>query len=119
MFEIFKNQINEPLTERIPNNKQKRKKRLAKLKNNTKIFPQNLKKNEETVLSILKSLSEEEKELMVEKNQLLDMEETLKKRIINEIDTKKSRITDLQLEIPELKHRVEFLAKMLEIPIVK
>ena len=119
MFEIFKDQNDELLTEIIPDKKQKNKKRLAELKNNEKNPSQNLKRNEETVLSILKSLSEEEKGLMIEKNQLLDMEETLKKRIINEIETKKSRITDLQTEIPELKQRVEFLAKILAIPVVK
>ena len=81
--------------------------------------PQDLKRNEETVLSTLYSLGEEEKELLTEKNQLLDMEETLKKRIINEIETKKSRIKDLETEIPELKQRVKVLAKTLEIPIVK
>jgi hypothetical protein len=47
------------------------------------------------------------------------VEETLKKRIINEIEAKKSRILDLQTEIPELKQRVKFLAENLEIPIVK
>ena len=119
MFEIFKDQNDELLTERIPDKKQKRKKKFAKLKKSDKNLYQSLKRNEETVLSILQSLSEEEKELMIEKNQLLDVEETLKKRIINEIETKKSRITNLQTELPGLKQRVEFLAKMLEIPVVK
>ena len=80
--------------------------------------PQDLERNEEPVLSTLYSLGEEEKELLTEKNQLLDMEETLKKRIINEIETKKSGIKDLETEIPELKQRVKVLAKTLEIPIV-
>ena len=47
------------------------------------------------------------------------MEESLKKRIINEIETKKDRILDLQTEIPEVKQRIEELAKLLEIPVVK
>lgn len=81
--------------------------------------PQNLKEKEETVLSILKSLSKQEKELQAEKDQLLDMEATLKKRIKNEIETKKLRITDLQEEIPEIQLRIETLAKLLEIPVVK
>lgn len=81
--------------------------------------PQNLKEKEETVLSILKSLNKQEKELQAEKDQLLDMEATLKKRIKNEIDTKKSRISDLQEEIPEIQLRIETLAKLLEIPVVK
>ena len=119
MFEIFKDQNDELLTERIPIIKQKRKNRLKKIQNREKKMSQNLKQNEETVLSILKSLSEEETGLMTEKNQLLDMEETLKKRIISEIETKKSRITDLQTEIPELTQRIEDLAKILEIPVVK
>jgi len=87
--------------------------------NNELQSPQIHKRNEETVLSILYSLTDEEKELLTEKNQLLDMEETLKKRIINEIQTKESRIKDLQMEIPELKQRVKVLAKTLEIPVVK
>jgi hypothetical protein len=81
--------------------------------------PQNLKEKEETVLSILKSLGKQEKELQAEKDQLLDMEATLKKRIKNEIDVKKSRISDLQDEIPEIQLRIETLAKLLEIPVVK
>lgn len=117
MFEIFKDQNNELLTEEITNKKPKRK--ITRLKNIAKKPSQNSKRNEETVLSILKSLSDEEKDLLTEKNQLLDVEETLKKRIINEIEVKKSRITGLQMEIPELKKRLEFLAKMLEIPVVK
>jgi hypothetical protein len=47
------------------------------------------------------------------------VEETLKKRIINEIEAKKSRILDLQTEIPELKQRIENLANILDIPVVK
>lgn len=119
MFEIFRDQNNEFINERDSNKKLKNKKSLTKLKIKEKKLNQNLKKNEDTVLSLLKSLSYEEEELMVEKNQLLDMEETLKKRIISEIETKKNRIVDLQLEIPKLKQRIEFLAKILEIPIVK
>ena len=47
------------------------------------------------------------------------MEETLKKRIINEIDAKKNRVNYLQNELPDIKQRCEQLAKMLEIPVVK
>ena len=71
------------------------------------------------MLSILQSLTIEEKELLAEKNRLLDLEKTLKKRIIDEIETKKSRTVTLQMEIPEVKERVTYLAKILEIPIVK
>jgi hypothetical protein len=107
------------IIERVPYKKPKIKKKSTKIKKRGKKSSQNLKRNEETVLSILKSLSEEENELLLEKDQLLDVEETLKKRIINEIKTKKSRILDLQTEIPELKQRIEDLAKVLEIPVVK
>lgn len=119
MFEMFKKQNDEVLLERIPIINQKQKNRLTKLQNRKKKIPQNLKKNEETILSILKSLSEEETGLITKKNELLDMEETLKKRIIIEIETKKSKIIDLQTEIPKLKKRIEFLANTLEIPIIK
>ena len=101
---------------------QKMPKTTRKKQKPTQILPdqsQNLKEKEETVLSILKSLSKQEKELQAEKDQLLDMEATLKKRIKNEIDSKKSRITDLQEEIPEIQLRIETLAKLLEIPVVK
>ncbi len=56
---------------------------------------------------------------MSEKNQLLDVEESLKKRIIKEIEAKKTNILDLQTEIPKVKKRIEDLAKILEIPVVK
>ncbi len=105
--------------ELILDEKPKIEKKITKLKERGKNMPQNLKKNEETVFSILSSLSEKEKKLLTEKDQLLDMEESLKKRIINEIEIKKSRILALQTEIPEVKQRIENLAKLLEIPVVK
>ena len=119
MIKVFKDQNNELLTEETHNIKLRRKKKITKLKNKEKKPSQSLKRNEETVLSILKSLYDKERDLLTEKNQLLDMEETLKTKIIDEIEIKKSRITDLQTEIPELKQRVKYLAKMLEIPVVK
>jgi hypothetical protein len=119
MFEIFRDQDNDIMHENLSNKTQKNKKKLMKFKTEEKELHNNLKTNEKTVLSLLKNLSSEEKELMLEKNKLLDMEETLKKRIIQEIETKKSRIFDLQIEIPEVKQRIEFLAKILEIPVVK
>ena len=105
--------------ELILDEKPKIEKKITKLKERGKNMPQNLKKNEENVFSILSSLSEKEKKLLTEKDQLLDMEESLKKRIINEIEIKKSRILALQTEIPEVKQRIENLAKLLEIPVVK
>jgi len=91
------------LNEQIPDENPKIKKKIINLKKRGKITPQNLKKNEETVFSILTSLSDKEKNLLAEKNQLLDVEESLKK----------------QTEIPKVKKRIEDLAKVLEIPVVK
>jgi hypothetical protein len=106
-------------TKPIPNKKLKIKKKNSNLEKTEKISPQNLQRNEETVLLTLKSLSEKEQELQEERDQLLSMEEKLKKRIIKEIETKKSSILDLETEIPELKQRIEYLARVLEIPVVK
>jgi len=107
------------LNEQIPDENPKIKKKIINLKKRGKTTPQNLKKNEETVFSILTSLSDKEKNLLATKNQLLDVEESLKKRIIKEIETKKSSILDLQTEIPKVKKRIEDLAKVLEMPVVK
>jgi len=107
------------LNDHIPDEKSEKKKKNSKLKEREEKKPQNIKRNEENVFSILESLSHKEKKLSAEKDQLLDVEESLKKRIINEIETKKSRILDLQTEIPEVKQRIEELAKLLEIPVVK
>lgn len=108
MFELFREKNEDLLTERVSFKKIETKNTQNKYQN-----------NEKTVLSILKSLSEEEIGLTSEKNQLLDMEKLLKKRIVNEIEIKKTRISDLQIEIPKLKQRIEDLATILEIPIVK
>jgi hypothetical protein len=69
---------------------------------------------EENVLSMLKSLEEEESSLMQEKSQLVDMEEMLRLKAREEIEAKKRRIDELKNEIPELKHRCDDLAKMLD-----
>ena len=69
---------------------------------------------EENVLSMLKALEEEESSLMQEKSQLVDMEEMLRLKAREEIEAKKRRIDDLKNEIPELKHRCEDLAKLLD-----
>ena len=107
------------LNDQIPDEKPEKKSTNSKLNEREEQKPQNIKRNEETVFSILESLSNKEKKLSKEKDQLLDVEESLKKRIINEIETKKARILDLQTEIPEVKQRIEELAKLLEIPVVK
>ena len=74
---------------------------------------------EKEFLSIEEAFLNEERNLINEKNQLLDMEKNLKERIIDEIEEKKSNINNLQIEIPKIKKRVEFLAKMLKIPVIK
>ena len=107
------------LNDQIPDEKPEKKSKNSKLNEREEQKPQNIKRNEETVFSILESLSNKEKKLSKEKDQLLDVEESLKKRIINDIETKKARILDLQTEIPEVKQRIEELAKLLEIPVVK
>ena len=119
MFEIFQDQDNEIIERQNASNKINKITKLRKLKTIKKKPAEMNKKNEQTVFSILKNLIDEEKKLINQKNQLLDMEETLKKRIINEIDAKKNRVTHLQNELPEIKQRCEQLAKMLDIPVVK
>ena len=119
MFEIFQDQDNEFIEKQTKNKKIKRLTKSLKLKNKEKKPDEKIKRNEQTVFSMLETLIEEEKELVNQKNQLLDMEETLKKRIIDEIETKKTRVAYLQNDLPRIKQRCEQLAKVLEIPIVK
>lgn len=77
------------------------------------------KSTEADLLSMLETLGGEERTLIAEKSQLMDMEETLKQKIIDEIEVKRHRIENLKYEIPELKQRCESLAKALEIPVQK
>jgi predicted RNase H-like nuclease (RuvC/YqgF family) len=76
-------------------------------------------RTEADLLSMLETLGGEERTLIAEKSQLMDMEETLKQKIIDEIQVKRHRIENLKYEIPELKQRCESLAKALEIPVQK
>jgi predicted RNase H-like nuclease (RuvC/YqgF family) len=76
-------------------------------------------RTEADLLSMLETLGGEERTLIAEKSQLMDMEETLKQKIIDEINVKRHRIENLKYEIPELKQRCESLAKALEIPVQK
>jgi predicted RNase H-like nuclease (RuvC/YqgF family) len=76
-------------------------------------------KTEADVLATLEALGGEERLLLAEKSQLLNMEETLKQRITDEIEIKRHRIENLRYEIPELKQRCEALAKALDIPVQK
>ena len=73
----------------------------------------------ENILSMLETLGGEEKSLIAEKLQLINMEETLKQKIRDEIEVKRHKIENLRHEIPELKQRCEVLAKALEIPVQK
>jgi predicted RNase H-like nuclease (RuvC/YqgF family) len=74
---------------------------------------------DENILSTLKALGGEERTLLAEKSQLVNMEETLKQKILDEIEIKRHRIENLKYEIPELKQRCEALAKALDIPVQK
>jgi predicted RNase H-like nuclease (RuvC/YqgF family) len=73
----------------------------------------------ENMISTLEALGGEERLLLAEKSQLLNMEETLRQKIIDEIEIKRHRIENLRYEIPELKQRCEALAKALDIPVQK
>ena len=74
---------------------------------------------EAELLSKLEELGGEERTLIAEKSQLLDMEETLRQKILDEIEVKRHSIENLKYEIPELKQRCEALAKALDIPVQK
>jgi hypothetical protein len=74
---------------------------------------------EENILFVLKALGEEERLLLSERSQLVNMEETLTQRAREEVEFKRHRIENLKHEIPELKQRCEFLAKALDMPIQK
>ena len=78
-----------------------------------------MKASEENILSTLEALGGEEQDLLAEKSQLQNMEETLKQKIMDEIEVKRHRIENLKYEIPELKQRCETLAKVLNIPVQK
>jgi predicted RNase H-like nuclease (RuvC/YqgF family) len=72
---------------------------------------------EEKILSMLETLGGEEQALLTEKSQLVNMEETLKQQIREEIEIKRHRIENLKHEIPELKQRCEVLSKALNVSI--
>jgi predicted RNase H-like nuclease (RuvC/YqgF family) len=72
---------------------------------------------EEKILSMLETLGGEEQALLTEKSQLVNMEETLKQQIREEIEIKRHKIENLKHEIPELKQRCEVLSKALNVSI--
>jgi predicted RNase H-like nuclease (RuvC/YqgF family) len=122
MFETFKKPDEEPTNETqnnaepTENPEQKCKKENQSEEANPQVTFEN---TEESVLSTLEALGGEERLLLSEKSQLLDMEETLRQRIKDEIEVKRHRIENLKYEIPELKQRCEALAKALDIPVQK
>jgi predicted RNase H-like nuclease (RuvC/YqgF family) len=87
--------------------------------NNGELTVEPCENTEKDYLSKLEALDGEERSLLAQKAQLLNMEETLKQKIRDEIEAKKHRIENLKNEIPELKQRCEALAKVLDIPIQK
>ena len=74
---------------------------------------------EETLMSMLERLNTEESSLKTQKAQLVEMEEKLRFKIVEEIEAKKRNIEDLKTAIPDLKQKCENLAKALEIPVYK
>jgi predicted RNase H-like nuclease (RuvC/YqgF family) len=74
---------------------------------------------EENLLSVLEALGVEERALLEEKTQLLNMEEQLQLKLREEIEAKKHRIENLNNEIPGLKQKCEALAKALDIQVQK
>lgn len=80
---------------------------------------ESFEKTELDMLSTLDALGGEERVLLAEKSQLLNMEETLKQKIRDEIEVKRHKIENLKYEIPELRQRCEALARVLKIPVQK
>ena len=74
---------------------------------------------ENDYLSTLETLRAEERSLLTEKSQLIDMEKTLRQKIKVEIEMKRRRIEALKNEIPELQRQCELLAKALDITVRK
>jgi predicted RNase H-like nuclease (RuvC/YqgF family) len=87
------------------------------VKTQTPVVQPPFESKETDMLSMLEALGGEERTLIAEKSQLLNMEETLRQRIKDEIEIKRHRIENLKYEIPELRQRCEALAKVLDIPI--
>lgn len=116
MVEILKNPDEEPKNTEKPCEKPEHEEENKSEKNSTQVI---FESTEENILSTLEALGEEEKKLLAEKTQLLNMEETLKQKIQDEIEIKRHRIENMKSEIPQLKQRCEGLAKVLNIPVQK
>ena len=68
---------------------------------------------------MLEELGGEEQVLLAERAQLVNTEETLRQKVREEINIRRSKIENLKHEIPELKQRCEALAKALDMPVQK
>ena len=66
---------------------------------------------------MLEELGGEEQVLLAERAQLVNTEETLRQKVREEINIRRSKIENLKHEIPELKQRCEALAKALDMPV--
>ena len=77
------------------------------------------KTEEEKILAMLEELGGEEQALLAERAQLASTEETLRQKVREEINIRRSKIENLKHEIPELKQRCEALAKALDMPVQK
>ena len=75
------------------------------------------KKVEDNLPVTLETLKVEETELLDQKSQLLNIEERLRRKTLEEIEKTRERINGLRTEIPELKQKCEKFAKALEIPV--
>ncbi len=67
--------------------------------------------------ALLEKLKEEEGFLLNEKSQLVDLDEQLRLKVIEEIGKRKAHIEGLKAEIQELKMKWEEFVKVLNIPV--
>ena len=75
--------------------------------------------NEAELVETLKQVRDQVETLTNEKAQMITMEESIRTKILTEIEAKKHSIENLKAEIPKLKERCEFLANILKIPVYK
>lgn len=91
----------------------------------TAIQPESPIPNSETVTTVkdasgeLERLTQNEKTLLREKEQLVKIIEELQYMLSVEIETKQQVVGQLEDEIPELRHKCEEIANALRIPVIK
>ena len=125
MFDKFKNPSEEQnngeqnATAPIENVEQPSTEEKQSQETSTPTIKEPFEATESDMLTLLEALGGEERTLVAEKSQLVTMEESLRQKIIEEIEVKRHRIENLKYEIPELRQRCEALAKALDIPIQK